>query len=92
MNLENMEKDFGRSLRNARVGMKKSKEEMAERLGVDPSIVGRWESGTSLPPLARAKKITQACGLNEEEFIQKLQGILVEREKIKSARRSMRKR
>jgi|SRR3989338_7296401 len=87
-----LEKDVSCSLRNARVAMRKSKEEMAERLGVNPSNIGKWEGGGRLPPLARAKAIAEAYGLKEEEFTQKLQEILKEREKIKSLRGDMRKK
>jgi DNA-binding XRE family transcriptional regulator len=43
--------------------------ELAERIGVVPSVVSRWEAGKSLPRLGRIAKLRHATELDFDEII-----------------------
>jgi transcriptional regulator with XRE-family HTH domain len=43
--------------------------ELAERIGVVPSVVSRWEAGKSLPRLGRIAKLSHATELDFDEII-----------------------
>ena len=53
---------FGDFLRSKRKQMKFSQLEFADKLGIDPNTVSRWELGKSAPPIDLAKDIIISLG------------------------------
>ena len=50
-------------LKEARLKQRLTREQAAERLGVDPSTVKRWENGTSTPQPINLHSITEVYGI-----------------------------
>jgi transcriptional regulator with XRE-family HTH domain len=55
---------FGRACLETRLGLDVSREELAARVGVTPSYIGRIERGEANPPLKLVEAIAQALGLD----------------------------
>lgn len=91
--MSNSEEEICSILSKARSVADKSRKYLADLLGMDKSNIVAWESGARLPTIDIAGKIAQVYGLNEGEFIQKLQRARKELEDRKIyMRRLMKKR
>jgi len=55
--------DFTVSLAAARVNMKMTQNELAERLGVHPATVKNWEKGKTSPDVRHVKEVSRLSGI-----------------------------
>ena len=62
------EREIGSLLAKARNISNITMKQIAERIGIRDSNIGKWESGVRLPPLKRAAEIARVYGLDEEYF------------------------
>lgn len=46
-----------------------TQQQLADKLGVSQPLVNKWFSGKSIPRPSTIKKICEAVGISEEEFI-----------------------
>lgn len=59
-----MSNDLGSALRDARLKMRLSQEQVAEIIGVSRPAYGQWESGAKSPSIENLDKASQALSLN----------------------------
>src|SRR5262245_50842438 len=66
MDAENL---FGRRLRELRDAVGLNQAELAERAGVVPANISRWESGDREPLVSQVRKLADALGVPAEELL-----------------------
>lgn len=57
------------SLKAARVNKKLTQKEAAKLIGVNVSMLSKWEAGKSVPSAKRIPKITEVYGVTYDELI-----------------------
>lgn len=60
---------FGKNLQIARMKKGMSQKELAERAGVFPSAISRYENGNRSPRVATAVKLAKALDISPAELI-----------------------
>jgi len=58
------QKEFGNKLRNHRKNLGMTQEEAAERIGISPQAVSKWEAGDCLPDCFNLKAIADVYGIS----------------------------
>lgn len=61
--------DLGRNLRRARLALKMTQEEVAERSGVHATEVSRIESGKRDPQVSTVKRLAEAVGVSASDLL-----------------------
>jgi hypothetical protein len=54
----------GELIRSARLRAGYSQKELAQRLGIAPSSIARWETDTVEPGFSTLRRVLQACGFD----------------------------
>ena len=60
---------IGESIRYHRKRLKLTQAELADRLGVTPQAVSKWESGVGLPDITMAAPLARALGTTTDELL-----------------------
>lgn len=60
---------LGRMIREARESLGWSQEDLARRLGVDRTTVGKWETGVNEPDLSMLRKLSEVLGLSARQIL-----------------------
>lgn len=60
---------FGKNLRNARINKGMSQKELAERVGVFPSVISRYENSNRSPHADNIHKFAKALDISPAELI-----------------------
>ena len=61
--------DLDRTLRKRREELGLGRAELAERVGVDPETISRWENGEVVPPPKRLAMVAQVLGLDLDRVL-----------------------
>ncbi|MBE6578698.1 MAG: helix-turn-helix transcriptional regulator [Ruminococcaceae bacterium] len=64
------QKEFGAKLRNHRKRLGLTQEEVAERIGVSPQAISKWEAGDCLPDCINLKAISDAYHLSADVLLE----------------------
>lgn len=62
--------DLDRTLRTRREALGLDRAELAERVGVDPETISRWENGEVVPPPKRLAKVAQVLELDLDHVLE----------------------
>lgn len=57
------------TLKAARINKKLTQKQAAKLIGVNVSMLSKWETGKAFPSTKRIPKITEAYGVNYDELI-----------------------
>jgi transcriptional regulator with XRE-family HTH domain len=76
---------LGGAIRGRRLAAGVTREQLAERLGLDPTTVARWEDGNRLPTLARLRSIAAALGCTALDLVADAQQPAVSRAEFEVA-------
>ena len=64
------QKEFGAQLRNHRKRIGLTQEEVAERIGVSPQAISKWEAGDCLPDCVNLKAISDVYHLSADVLLE----------------------
>jgi len=64
------QKEFGNKLRNHRKNLGMTQEEAAERIGISPQAVSKWEAGDCLPDCFNLKAISNVYGISADVLLE----------------------
>jgi transcriptional regulator with XRE-family HTH domain len=67
--------ELGQYLRQRRFDKGLSQVEVAKKLGYSSQFIANWERGVSSPPMQALKKIVDIYGINQREFLEKIETI-----------------
>ena len=67
--------ELGQYLRQRRLEKSLSQVEVAKKLGYSSQFIANWERGVSSPPMQALKKIVDIYGINQREFLEKIETI-----------------
>ena len=56
------------TLRSARVNANMTQQQVAEALGVTPTVVGQWEKGRQLPRVDKALQLCELYGVTVQDI------------------------
>ena len=63
------QKIFGEKLRNHRKNLGLTQEEVAERMGISPQAISKWEAGDCLPDCYNLKAISDVYGVSVDVLL-----------------------
>lgn len=67
--------ELGQYLRQRRLDKGLSQVEVAKKLNYSSQFIANWERGVSSPPMQALKKIVDMYGINQREFLEKIEAI-----------------
>lgn len=67
--------DLGQFLRQKRLEKGLSQVSVAKKLGYSSQFIANWERGVSSPPMQALKKIVDIYGINQRDFLEKIETI-----------------
>jgi transcriptional regulator with XRE-family HTH domain len=67
--------ELGQYLRAKRLKQGISQVEVAKKLGYSSQFIANWERGVSSPPVHALKKIIDIYGINQKDFLEKIDTI-----------------
>ncbi len=67
--------ELGQFLRQKRLDKGLSQVEVARKLDYSSQFIANWERGVSSPPMQALKKIVDIYGINQREFLEKIETI-----------------
>ena len=62
-------RDIGKNIKDLRMRAKLTQEELAEKLGVSPQAVSKWENNQTCPDIALLPKLAQLLGVSVDELL-----------------------
>lgn len=60
--------EFGKALRKARLSTGMTQFELALKTGISTTNIGKYERGTTTPPIDKIRKIAKACQVSEDDL------------------------
>ena len=63
------QKVFGEKLRNHRKKLGMTQEDVAEKVGVSPQAISKWESGNGSPDISNLPVLAETLGISVDELL-----------------------